>query len=258
VAPPRGGRSRDYDQADVERLIILRRLVEKGHAIGSIARLADADLRALLAESSAAVDNSGIVQKLLADLENFDYAALNDRIGRMAALLPPRELVRTVAFPMMREVGARWHRGELTVAQEHMITGLIQNVLGTLLSIGRPAPGAPRVVFATPENERHSLGILAGAMLAPSAGLSPIYLGPALPAQDIILAAKRSGARAVVLQITDSSSSTQSEVRKIIGGLPSHVELWLGGDVEFKFERALVLRHFSELGDQFRRLAVTA
>ena len=257
VAPPRGGRSRDYNQADVERLILLRRLVEKGHSIGTIARLPDAELRAMLAEGGPA-DNSAIVQKLLAELENFDYAALNERISRMAALLPPVEMVRTVIFPLMREVGARWHREHLTVAQEHMITSLIQNVLGTLLSISRPAPGAPKVIFTTPEGERHSLGALAGAMLAPGAGLSPIYLGPALPAKEIIQAARRSGACAVVLQITDSSVDAAGQVRKILEGLPSHVELWLGGKVEFEHGRALVLEHFSEIGDQFRRLAVTA
>lgn len=257
VTPPRGGRSRDYDQADVERLILLRRLVEKGHSIGSVARLPDEGLRAMLAEGRTA-DNSAIVQKLLTELENFDYAGLNERISRIAALLPPLELVKTVVFPLMREVGTRWHREELTVAQEHMITGLIHNVLGTLLSISRPGAGAPKVIFTTPEGERHSLGVLAGAMLAPGAGLSPIYLGPALPAKEITQAARRSGARAVVLQVTDSSADTAEQIRKILEGLPSHVELWLGGKVEFERGRALVLEHFSEIGDQFRRLAATA
>jgi DNA-binding transcriptional MerR regulator len=259
VTPPRGGLRRDYDQADVERLILLRRAVEKGHAIGTIARLPDAELRALVTEDKAGAGNeSALVQTLLAALENFDYAGLNERISRMAALLPPIEMVRFVVFPVMREVGERWHRGEISVAQEHMITGLIQNALGTLLSLSRPAPEAPKVIFTTPTGEAHCLGVLAGAMLAPGAGLSPIYLGPGLPAKEIVHAARRSNARAVVLQITDSALDAAEEVRKLRDGLPGGCELWLGGAKKFEIGEAQMLEHFSDLAVHFRRLAVKA
>jgi methanogenic corrinoid protein MtbC1 len=233
--------------------------VEKGHAIGTIARLPDAELRALVArDKDGAGNGSALIQTLLAALENFDYAALNERISRMAALLPPAEMVGSVVFPVMREVGERWHRGEISIAQEHMITGLIHNVLGTLLSLSRPAPEAPKVIFTTPTGEAHSLGALAAAMLAPGAGLSPIYLGPGLPAKEIVHAARRSNARAVVLQVLDFALDASEEVRKLLEGLPGGCELWLGGKIGFETGEALLIEHFSDLAVQYQRLAAKA
>src|SRR4051812_25804905 len=43
----RGGRL--YDDADVERLVLLRRLLEAGHSIGTIAALPEAELERLAA-----------------------------------------------------------------------------------------------------------------------------------------------------------------------------------------------------------------
>ena len=45
VVPKRGDRRRGYGQGDIERLILLRRVVERGHAIRSVAGLPDMELR---------------------------------------------------------------------------------------------------------------------------------------------------------------------------------------------------------------------
>jgi DNA-binding transcriptional MerR regulator len=258
VTPPRGGRRRDYDQADVERLTLLRRVVEKGHAIGSVARLPNAELREMLTEQTGPDSDSSIVNTLLSLLDRFDYAALNERLSRIAALLPASEVVEQVVFPVMREVGERWHRKEISMAQEHMMTMLVQRILGTLLTLNRPAADAPKLIFTTPQGEEHSLAVLAAAMLAPGAGISPIYLGPNLPVDEILLAQRRSGARAIVLQITDAAVRSEPQVREIEEKLPADVEVWLGGNINFEPGKALVFEHFSELETEYRRIAATA
>ena len=116
-------------------------------------------------------------------------------------------------------------------------------------------PEAPRVVFAAPINENHTVGVLAAAMLAAGAGLSPIYLGSGLPAREISFAARRSGARAVVMQIAGTEPTNASQVTEILQGLPSGVELWLGGRIDFPHEGALFLPDFAALEQQYQRLA---
>jgi DNA-binding transcriptional MerR regulator len=49
VAPGRDERGRLYDDADLRKLKLLRRLVERGHAIGRIASLGEPELERLLA-----------------------------------------------------------------------------------------------------------------------------------------------------------------------------------------------------------------
>jgi methanogenic corrinoid protein MtbC1 len=254
VVPKRGNRRRGYDQADVERLILLRRAVERGHAISSVAGLADTELRALLAEDRTESSSPALIQPLLTSLEDFDYAALNEQLGRMAAVLPPGEIVHQVVLPVMKEVGERWHRGQLSVAQEHMMSELVHQLLGSLMRLFRPAANAVKLIFTTPEGEMHALGILAAAILAAGAGLSPICLGPNLPPKEIVNAARRSGARVVVLQITDSAVPASEQVRDLIEALPAGVELWLGGR-EFDHGGALAIPDFSALEQNYQRLA---
>jgi MerR family transcriptional regulator, light-induced transcriptional regulator len=258
VVPKRGDSRRGYDQTDVARLILLRRAVDMGHAISTIAALSDQELRSLVEDGSASGSLSILIQSLLTALENFDYAALNEQLGRMAAVLPPSEIVDQIVLPVMREVGERWHRDQLTIAQEHMMSGLVHQVLGTLMGLYRPAPGAPKLIFATPEGEMHTIGILAAAMLAAGAGLSPIYLGPSLPPKEIVNAARRSGAKAVVLQIAGPSVPAADQVRRILDSLPAGVELWIGSNPGGAYEGALALHDFPALNENYRRLMAAA
>jgi MerR family transcriptional regulator, light-induced transcriptional regulator len=156
---------------------------------------------------------------------------------------------------VMHAVGERWHEGTLSIAQEHMMSGLVQQLLGTLMGFYRPAPGAPKLIFTTVEGELHSLGVLAAAMLAAGAGLSPIFLGPSLPPAEIVQAARRSGSRALVLQVTDPSDAVAAQIRRLREDLPAPVELWLGGPVEFEVADALVFADFSGIEEHYRRLA---
>ena len=70
-----------------------------------------------------------------------------------------------------------------------------------------PAVRAPeasaRLLFATPSGERHEIGTLGAAMLAASSGLGVAYLGPDLPAREIVESVKPAGAQVLVLGLTD-------------------------------------------------------
>ncbi len=48
VVPERSDRGRQYGPEDIERLLLLNQLVQKGHAIGGIASRSDEELRDLL------------------------------------------------------------------------------------------------------------------------------------------------------------------------------------------------------------------
>lgn len=259
VKPGRGKRDRDYGQAEVDRLILLRRVVERGHAIRTVARLPDDDLRELLGRPGEAASGAyPLIAPLLEALENFDAAGITEHLGRIAVVLPPSETVHQVVLPAMKEAGERWHAGHLSVAQIFLLSNLIQNLLGTLMGLYRPEPGAQRLIFAAPSGESHTVGILAAAMLAAGAGLSPIYLGGGVPAKEMIHAARRSGARAVVLQVGGSELSPADAVRELLEGLPSGVELWLGGKVNFPHEGAVLLEDFPVLDHHYRRIRAGA
>jgi PAS domain S-box-containing protein len=202
------------------------------------------------------------LQPIVAAIESFDYPAANAELGRLAALLPAREFVGSVVFPLMRLVGERWHNGTLTMAQEHMTSALLRSLMGSMVRLHSPSTQPVRILFATPSGELHEFGVLAAAMLAGARGFEPLYLGPNLPAAEIVAAAERILPRAVLLGITlgDPASVTLADLNLIASALPECTELWLGGRGVEKVlatvepGRVLALGNFEDLESQLTRL----
>lgn len=234
VVPQRSGRGRLYSGADIERLMLLNKLVQDGHAIGGVAFLSNQELQNLLSgqpglpepESDAAKD---LLAPILSAIESYDSARAADELSRLAAVLSPRDLVYQVAVPLMHEVGIRWHDGTFAIAQEHLVSELLRNLLGSLMRLFRPSQPAMKMVLATPAGESHDFGVLAAAMLASIAGAEPVFLGADLPAAEIAKAARRVNAQVVLLGITVVAENTAEEVKAIASAMPTDCELWVGG-----------------------------
>jgi methanogenic corrinoid protein MtbC1 len=231
VTPARGQRGRVYGNAEIQRLRLLRGAVEAGHAIGQIAALSNAELEPLQASSTGRVlTHVNRVQDLLSIVEAYDGHALEAELGRLAALLKPADLIHEVILPLMKASGERWEQGSLRIAQEHLLSGCVRSLLGAL--IRRQGPGvAGKVVFATPPGELHEFGILAAAMLAVAHHFEAVYLGPNLPADEVLTAAKAIAPRAVVVGLTRPTVTPAlgRALEQISRGLDAAVELWVGG-----------------------------
>ncbi|HET9215601.1 MAG TPA: B12-binding domain-containing protein [Terriglobia bacterium] len=243
IKPRRSESKRVYDEADVARLILLRKGVEGGHAISRLAVLSNKDLEQINARSVALSVEPAEVATNGPGRKSLDLKVLNDAIGRMnygeidrelnllAAMVPPRDLVHQVVVPLMAEIGERWYRGELSVAQEHMVSSALRNLLGSLVRLFVRQQPIATLLFATPKGERHEFGILCAAMLAAAGGLGIAYLGVDLPHGEIIHAARKTEAKTIVLGIKAAVSIKESvkEVHRISAELPESTELWIGG-----------------------------
>ncbi len=267
VIPKRAARGRVYSEAQIQRLILLRRAVEEGHSIGQVAALRDQQLRELLGKSSViatgesasnGTDAKALLAPVLHALDRFDYAATDREINRLAAALgSPRNFVHQAALPLMRTVGERWHEGKCSIAQEHMLTSLLTAVLASLVRTYTPSNPAARVLLATPKNEHHAFPTLAAAMLAAAGGMGTIYLGTDLPAADIVLAARKSEADIVLLSLSSAPmSEALDDLDYIARKAPRAAALWLGGPPALRLEevaagsRWLVVQDFAALEHQ--------
>ena len=155
-------------------------------------------------------------------------AAVEAVLSRHAVLLPPDGLIFAVVLPLLREAGARWEAGTIRPAQEHLVSAIVRSVLGGLLrTMPRPAEGKP-LVFATLPGERHELGLLCGAVLAAHNGHAVTYLGPDLPAADLVHAVTARHASTLVIAATMSEPAGVGEIR-LLKRLDPGVALWVGG-----------------------------
>ena len=239
VTPVRDDRGRMYTEADIARLRLLRGAVERGHSIGRLAGLTDAELRRLAATADGNAASAVAptprtpldTAALTAALQKYDATAIDQQISRLAAVLPPLELLRDVLMPVLAQVGDEWHRGPARIAHEHLMSSTMRNILGSFLRLYARPDVSTRLLFATLAGERHEIGTLGAAMLAASSGLGVAYLGPDLPAREIVDSVRAAGAHVLVLGLTATSAgkAKEQELRTIVRDLPKAVELWAGG-----------------------------
>jgi DNA-binding transcriptional MerR regulator/methylmalonyl-CoA mutase cobalamin-binding subunit len=266
VTPIRDDRGRMYTEADIARLRLLRSAVEHGHSIGRLAGLTDAELRHLagasaVSEVAPARRTPLDMAALTAALHKYDAAGIDQQISRLAAVLPPLELLRDVLMPVLAQVADDGHRGPARIAHEHLMSSTLRNLLGSLLRLYARPDVSTRLLFATLAGERHEIGTLGAAMLAASSGLGVAYLGPDLPARDIVESVRPAGAQVLVLGLTATSAgkAEERELRTIVRDLPKEVELWAGGRAALRHTalispRGLVLRDYNAYHQELVRI----
>lgn len=240
VKPERGARgARLYNASDVAHLRLLARVVHAGRAIGDVASLTTHELRQLLAagetqdaapaEPRSSPTAEQVVSRVLERVADFDDAAVGRLLGDAALVLHAGSFVHEVAVPLVQRVGERWSKGALSIAHEHALTAALRNLLGGLVLNRRHA--RPELLLATPAGERHEMGLLLVALLACDAGVGAMYLGPDLPAAEIVAAVRRLRPGVVGLSAVAAGNRdrTVAEVRKLNAALDGRIELWLGG-----------------------------
>ncbi|MCS6886164.1 MAG: MerR family transcriptional regulator [Acidobacteriota bacterium] len=223
VVPARNGRRRLYSEADVERLKLINRALQKtGLPIAQLAAMNNEQLSALSPQPQYQID----LQPLMQALSTFDVARIESELSRLLVLIPPREMVLQVVHPILQKVGQLYEIGQLSISQEHMISAIIRSVLGTLLRLQIKVSPTPLLLFATPPEELHEFGILSASILASAAGFPILYLGTNLPPQEIANAAQVARVRAVVLSILmQERTATLKTLRSL---LPQQTQLWIG------------------------------
>ncbi len=238
VSPVRGPRgARLYTNQEVAHLRLLASAVASGRSIGDIAHLDRAALERLAVNAAALDDDkefpgvaTEVIERSFAAIEAFDPDRLHATLSEALIGLGTVSFIQRVATPLLEEVGERWSRGDLTVADEHLVSGVLRGLLSSLLH-SRGRSSGPRLLLATPAGEEHDFGTLIVALLAADAGIDVVYLGANLPADEIIDAANRCDARVVGLGVCNcenldrATAATESVAKK----LPLTTELWLGG-----------------------------
>jgi MerR family transcriptional regulator, light-induced transcriptional regulator len=155
-------------------------------------------------------------------LEAFDEPRAQGVFDELLSVTTVDALVAEVVMPYLHDLGERWERGELSVAQEHFASNVLRGrLLGLARGWGRGA--GPRALLACPEGERHDLGLIAFGLALRERGWRIDYLGPDTPVESIEEAARRTGPSVVVL------SSVRSEPLEHIANLATRHRVAIAG-----------------------------
>jgi DNA-binding transcriptional MerR regulator/methanogenic corrinoid protein MtbC1 len=228
---------RRYSGDQVQHLLLIARALEAGYRAGDIVPLSRADLEELLrsaglsGDGQAVKDADDVVSLAFDASKRFDREALISLLHGEAAVLGVPVFLRQRVAPLLDEVGEAWGRGDLEIRHEHFFSEVLEDELRRLRApLEFAAKGRP-IVVATLPNELHSLGLQIAALAMVAAGRSVRVLGPHLPVEEIVQAAKALDAIVVGLSVSifAEPDETMREVRALWEELPDEVGLWIGG-----------------------------
>ena len=240
-----------YNDDEIERLILLRRATLEGQSIGQIARLSREQLLALIPDyrtpaeaepdrrAEATVDQH--LNLCLQSMRDLDAAGLETRLLRASVALGQRTFLDRLLHPLLEITGEMWSDGRLKVAHEHLASAVVRSLLGTMYLSNTADSTDPLLISTTPVGQRHEFGALMASVAAATGGWRTLYLGPNLPAEDIIEAADSRGASALALSVVYPTDDPQlpAELRKLQLLNDRRLPLLVGGRAAKAYEPVL-------------------
>lgn len=180
--------------------------------------MSDSPFRAGLDERIRSHDRIGAVKFALASLDD-GSVTLGDLYRVLSEILV--------------DVGVEWQKGTAEVWQEHIVTGIVRNIVEccvTRVEAAAPEERNKTVVLAAPGDEYHDLGLRMLTDRFILAGWRAHFLGANLPADELSAAVEELGADAVALSAsTHFHRVSLKSYISILAGARPEVRIWVGG-----------------------------
>ena len=191
------GRFRLYSDDDAARVLIMREAMAGGLSAAEAARVTlGREWSDDVLDMEAAIDAPR--HALWRALTTFDEPGAHAALDRLLSLVSLETCLNDVVLPTLRDLGAGWERGEITVAQEHFASNLLR---GRLLALGRGwgRGGGRHALLAAPPGDQHDLGLVILALALRDRGWRITFLGADTPLETVMDTASRVAPEVVVL-----------------------------------------------------------
>jgi len=212
------GGQRRYTEVDVARVEWLRERLAEGFRIGEAAALLGTD-------STDAPKSPADLRRAIFDaVARADVRALRGLLDQAFTVLPLEQALIRIVEPVLERVGDAWEYGELSVAQEHLVSAAIRARLERLLADARGDVRGVAVLACVP-GEQHELGLLMLGTLLRADGWQVAYLGADAPLEDAVELAEQLDASLLCLSVT--MRERVADLSRL--ELPEGVTLAIGG-----------------------------
>ncbi|MFL6715201.1 MAG: MerR family transcriptional regulator [Burkholderiaceae bacterium] len=224
-----------YPAIQVDRLRLLKRLMDQGHRPGRLMAASEEELNALSVAAAAPTRQPAtdpLLQQLMALVKGHDVPQLRSALNQAMLRQGLQDFVVHTLSALNRAVGEAWMSGEFEIFEEHLYTEQVQALLRqAIATLPTQQAGSPRILLTTVPEEQHGLGLLMAEALMALDGATCISLGIQTPLFDIAMAARAQQADMVALSFSSAYPSRQvaPQLAQLRALLPDSVELWAGG-----------------------------
>jgi DNA-binding transcriptional MerR regulator/methylmalonyl-CoA mutase cobalamin-binding subunit len=224
---------RCYCSEDIDKLRLVKRLMDSGHRPGKIVHRSSAELREIALELSLSVEeeSTGDLAGYMALLRSHRVDELRRNLSQSLLRAGLARFVSETIAPLTVLVGEEWARGAIEIFEEHLFTESVQVLLRNAINT-IPEPGSrPKILLTTFPQEPHGLGLLMAEALLTLERCKCVSLGVQTPIWDIARAAEVQRVDIVALSFSPVVNNHQMlegfvELRQ---RLDRGVEIWAGG-----------------------------
>jgi MerR family transcriptional regulator, light-induced transcriptional regulator len=225
-----------YPADQLERLRLIKRLMDQGHRPGKLIAASSEEL-AQLAPRHQAIrpanegDSSGELADLVALIKQHDAVAYQQAMQQRLARQGFQRFVQDTVAPLTEQVGVAWEEGRFEVFEEHLFTELTKRLLRQAIASLPSGARSPRIVLTTVPDEQHLLGLLMVEALCALEGAECIPLGTQMPLLEIARAATAYQADIVALSFSTAFPRRQMAglLAQLRHMLTPDMALWIGG-----------------------------
>ncbi len=229
---------RFYSADEVEKLRIIRQLMDIGMRPGKIVAASMPELIAHLCLAGVSDSESGIapydLEAVLALVAANKPAELTTHLRMALARMGIKQFITEFATPLCVAIGNAWATRRIAINQEHFFTEQLQHLLHHAIGlIPQQHTQRPRILLTTFPSEKHQLGLLMAQAYLSVEGVYCISLGIETPAREIVQAARAFHVDMVGLSFSSAIRTTVArtmltELRQI---LVPEITLWAGGNI---------------------------
>ena len=227
---------RVYPLEQVEKLRLLKRLMDTGVRPGKIIGKGLEELLALVSQQTPSTTVPARVQEeirtVLLAIQALDAISLRADLRRLLIGMGLSRFVTEIVPVLNRIVGEGSQRGEVPVYAEHLYTQQIQDALRRAIDDLQIARMGPRILLTTFPCEEHVLGLLMAEAILALGRAECIVLGPKTPVDQIADAANEHNIDVVMLSFSTAFATNLAlkglrDLRKL---LSDNISVWAGGD----------------------------
>lgn len=251
-----------YTLPQLEKLRLLRLLIDHGHRPSKIINCSTPELAQLISAKSPEQTPPPEIEAFIELLQRHDVEALRASLIQSLMRQGLLHFVTHTVAALNHWIGEAWLNGRIAVFDEHLYSEHVQNILRNAI-LSEPGRGsAPRVLLTSLPGEKHRIGLLMVEAVLATEGAICVALGAETPAIDIKRAVPAYAVDIVALSFSSAIPQTAAlaglaELRTLI---PHNTEIWGGGGALARARKAadgvLLLRSLDDMRYALQRWRV--
>ena len=219
------GNQRLYSDQDIAAIRWLQRRTDEGLSISHAIRLLQHQLLEGAAHQQVSSEpgrpTSALADDLLRALLAFDTGVAERVLSEAFAMYRVEEVCLDVFAPTLVEIGERWHRGEISVATEHLATSFVKRKLFALFNAYETGRGRGLVFAGCAPDEWHEVGLLMLSLFLVRHGIRLSYLGPNLGADGLAETLRHHRPDLLIVSATSEETADRiEELAAVVYSLP--------------------------------------